>query len=1711
MILAFFWALLAELSLGEPNTWVLWTDLDGADFFWTSSNCSTTVVPDSGIVGNTPAVAPSNGGISDMIFFPDTHEVLWLEAGYLVRSWMDKTERRLLCQLPGDANATELENGNGTGAALGLHGEEGALAWTFWTSNELTAVMFFASKMTRKLWVATLTSIPPRDASHVGTWIEVIGASVTTSGAGAKPVLLAREGIVYWTDADAGGSFRSLDVPSALAGATATTLAQLGEGAWGEVHVAELTNDGRFLWIRQPAAETQLRFELILSLDALQEGPTSNYATGNVRTLYSFLDGDQPSGLAVQPTPGPGLPYRGNITQLYQQVYWSVSGPDTQARIDHLNMDTGQVSTLTYALGLERRGAAPVRPSALSVYPMPGVCVNVGCLYLRIWEECRICTVDQCDTCFLDTQDWVVKQWYASHGLFSNCIWLWPPQQGAWFVRNEVQQAKDEGLLPDDFVAQELPPDGATPVGEAVATVPPTRTATTATITSTVSSTSFTQTSTTSTSLTLSSTNPCVAIEVPDEGVLSDQSCSSMLDAWCQDSENRNINRSTLAPQSLRRDCATYPWSFKELCEARKLNSEGTQSDSCGVPLWSYVLFAAGLALMLVVLVPLCCYAIMRRAQPSRGHRGTGTISGLRHAARETDVGTPGPFEDSQSHWCCRHWTRYLRKRSERSSKSTESKVNDDERRKSWETIGLCDVDAVRSSRSAASNELETEPTEPETTMSIGSPRRADESVSSSTGDLQQILKGTWQPGISLSSAALAAGRLTNAMQKFMSSTRQGDKWRLLHDVEDILRTLGSALPGNLRSTAWAWHARQSGRLHRSEALHAAEEEAKSIAEDFREDLSSRLQSGVRLLEVAALTGAESLHSGRSASPASPLSPAVAARLQKASKLQISLDQLKTRMEELGSSKNLIRAGHLLDGYESLMRLSEELHAAREEAGAEDSDSEMDQLAKEMKQLQQALEEELEGSGLPPGAWQKITVDPDRFTKGNRQRQDPQASRSAASAWLKSLREATARAARFGHALKGSQGKERLSEMEKTLMEELKTCEAAAKAGDSEQSTSWKQLQKVWTQLQDQLDQVRKLQKLPGDGAEGGRLSSWAMSRSKLMPKRSHTQPLQMKDLSPELSVSAAELQVLQEEVEMFRKKLRGGVAAEDGNRLLMAGRRHLQQQDVEKLLRAAKAGASHSAALVDDDALAAGQDVSTQWQQLRSELEDLQAELALEPQRPGTSGRLSLGIGSRLSPKRGQQASTSSTSKSSGSLPLDLLEASSAFLRHSEELARIRSQQSEDDGSNPMLTLGQSIYTQQALESMELEVAKALHDADPRGDSEEWTAMRQLLQELHAGINEAKAQAAAQEQTVLPGGDSQGFSEEREADHSFGKEKPNKVGGNRSGAVHGRSSRDGRADGNGGTVPERLSSAEQQDLQQFLQTLQQSLKGDDLPAAARKLASICEKLGLEATKATKDTRSGEEANLRQAWSVSDEQGPSFGEGEDLAESLLPLLARLSSKERDALLSKMADLQRQVQAGDVSRKLEEICRQLGLECRGAAEFRHLNSQKNPETDLAAIAAAQKRMACLEEQLELQREGLQRQRRKSLQAPVVLAGHSLLHGSLLKAASKEHDQCRAECDRLQASDGMTHHLSAQSTALQQLLKGCEESSWHLSKGLLQVADSDATVTALLAALGNEPSTMAHLSAALQRLATLDDQLQQQRPTQGGGTEALKTRC
>ena len=51
-------------------------------------------------------------------------------------------------------------------------------------------------------------------------------------------------------------------------------------------------------------------------------------------------------------------------------------------------------------------------------------------------------------------QDWVVKHWYPTHGLFSNCVWLFPADQAAWFVRTEVTRAKQQGLLEEAFVPQ---------------------------------------------------------------------------------------------------------------------------------------------------------------------------------------------------------------------------------------------------------------------------------------------------------------------------------------------------------------------------------------------------------------------------------------------------------------------------------------------------------------------------------------------------------------------------------------------------------------------------------------------------------------------------------------------------------------------------------------------------------------------------------------------------------------------------------------------------------------------------------------------------------------------------------------------------------------------------------------------------------------------------------------------------------------------------------------------------------------------------------------------------------------------------------------------------------------------------------------------------------------------------------------------------------
>lgn len=51
----------------------------------------------------------------------------------------------------------------------------------------------------------------------------------------------------------------------------------------------------------------------------MQDGPNAAALAGTLRTLYSFLPNDLPSALAVAPPAGPGLPFRGNTSKLYER------------------------------------------------------------------------------------------------------------------------------------------------------------------------------------------------------------------------------------------------------------------------------------------------------------------------------------------------------------------------------------------------------------------------------------------------------------------------------------------------------------------------------------------------------------------------------------------------------------------------------------------------------------------------------------------------------------------------------------------------------------------------------------------------------------------------------------------------------------------------------------------------------------------------------------------------------------------------------------------------------------------------------------------------------------------------------------------------------------------------------------------------------------------------------------------------------------------------------------------------------------------------------------------------------------------------------------------------------------------------------------------------------------------------------------------------
>ncbi|OLP95066.1 BTB/POZ domain-containing protein KCTD12 [Symbiodinium microadriaticum] len=933
-----------------------------------------------------------------------------------------------------------------------------------------------------------------------------------------------------------------------------------------------------------------------------------------VRLLHDFSEGDVPSAMAVPPSPGPGLPYLGNLTELFQQ--------------DHLDLGTG-VAARHPAL-LSRRLPSPAGSSGVEL-TQP---VLVGCLYLEsAFSHCEKCTSTVCDTCFLDTQDWLIKEWYPQHTIWTSCVWLWPIDQAAWVVRTQVQQAKEDGLLPDDLIVKELPPTPGSPDDY-----------------SDKSNGDHTH----------DDNNQQFSAEpgVPDmrgSEIVELQLCTvSAISHQPPLPESPNSTR-TLAPPDLRAQCAGFAWSAEAEGDHRRL---------------------AGVSDLNLKWVP--DIFMQWRLQAQRADQD------LRAAARVRRAGSADEGLNADMGADNIQATRAARVR--RAGSADEGLNADmgisapDSTAPDWPASGqpswkscsrrLC-CPCCRSRASKATSQVKPSPRRPSSPEFEEEDR--PESAMSSTGavpgadniqasvPVEQILKGTWQPELSSAGAAAAAGRLSEAMRKFMSpDSDEAKRWRFLDDVEDILRTLGSALPAGVRNSAWAWHNRQSARLHRSHALTAALDEARSMADDFREDLSERLASGVRRLEASALleavggAGKEGQGDERA-----PLSVAERESLAKASKVEDALEQLKTRMESLSGSStgvkgDLLHAGHLLDCQQALQRLLEEQESAerllREQAGDGDAllpggaaEQMWQQLGQDIRALQEALATKLDGSGISAqGASSRSAAsNPKLDPSSRRDGRDPKA---ASKSWLQGLKQAAARAAGFAAALRTARmqkDKKQLDEMQSLLQKELQSfaeAERVAREGGrwtGQQSDAWRQLDGVWSGLKEELkacddmaaaDDQEKDSSNPKLTRGNSKLLNYAATRRAnlmLPPKRSDTRSLDAEELAaagPAAQASSSQLNTLRAELVKLRDKVQqlpngtghGKDPESPEERLLMAGLMELHRQDLHRLIEAAEAEQKGLANLADSAGGGDGvqQTLGNLWQQMKGELEDLQNQL---------------------------------------------------------------------------------------------------------------------------------------------------------------------------------------------------------------------------------------------------------------------------------------------------------------------------------------------------------------------------------------------------------------------------------------------------------------------------------------------------------------------
>lgn len=59
-------------------------------------------------------------------------------------------------------------------------------------------------------------------------------------------------------------------------------------------------------------------------------------------------------------------------------VYWPITAPPSRARIQRFNLFTRVVEDICWSSSLERRGAVPVVPTTLAVYPLPKACSTIA-------------------------------------------------------------------------------------------------------------------------------------------------------------------------------------------------------------------------------------------------------------------------------------------------------------------------------------------------------------------------------------------------------------------------------------------------------------------------------------------------------------------------------------------------------------------------------------------------------------------------------------------------------------------------------------------------------------------------------------------------------------------------------------------------------------------------------------------------------------------------------------------------------------------------------------------------------------------------------------------------------------------------------------------------------------------------------------------------------------------------------------------------------------------------------------------------------------------------------------------------------------------------------------------------------------------------------------------------------------------------------------